>query len=60
MLVLSSPLMILYNLPLPSSVSTQNTLTSTTPHSCLSRSELSDFRCGRRVTSPSRQTDYVQ
>ncbi|KAM3179121.1 hypothetical protein ACTXT7_001168 [Hymenolepis weldensis] len=50
---------ILYNLPLPqSSLHSKDTVKSTTPNSCMSRSELSHTRCGRRVNFPSRLADY--
>ncbi|VUZ42812.1 unnamed protein product [Hymenolepis diminuta] len=40
--------------------SLQDTVESTTPPSCISRSELCRTRCGRRVSFPSRLADYVQ
>ncbi|VUZ57080.1 unnamed protein product [Hymenolepis diminuta] len=40
--------------------SLQDTIQSTTPPSCMSQSELSRTRCGRRVNFPSRLADYVQ
>ncbi|VDL62522.1 unnamed protein product [Hymenolepis diminuta] len=40
--------------------SLQDTVQSTTPPPCMSRSELSRTRCGRRVNFSSRLADYVQ
>ncbi|VUZ47422.1 unnamed protein product, partial [Hymenolepis diminuta] len=40
--------------------SLQDTVESTSPPSCMSRSELSRTCCGRRVNIPSRLADCVQ
>ncbi|VUZ44368.1 unnamed protein product, partial [Hymenolepis diminuta] len=40
--------------------SSKDTVQSTTPPPCMSRSELSRNRCGRRVNFPSQLADYVQ